>query len=847
MNEIISSFQPILIVIAIGLTIMASYTALDMFMLVKSAERHKQLLFIGGTISMGIGIWVMNFIGLISVDISRFTQYQIPMTILSIFIGIALSGMAFMGVIGKLIRLYHLAASSLLLTLAVLSIHIISIYAMNLSIRYHFAVLLITVLLIFGSFLFSLWLLFYTKSFMSSQHLWLKPLSALIMTGAIVEAHFMFKRAMILSISDTSILGSSTVSSFIIYLVLFIAIMIFAGLIGSSALISKKLAISDTNLNDIKSALDESAIVAITDPRGTIIYVNDKFKEISKYTEDEIIGQNHRILNSGYHSKEFFQKMWGTIRSGKVWRGEIRNKAKDGSYYWVDTTIVPFLDKVGKPTQYIAIRSDITARKQAEQDLLASIKENEDISFALDQSAIVAITDQKGIITSVNDKFCEISKYERDELLGQDHRILNSGYHGKEFFKTLWKTIGEGKVWRGEICNLAKDGSRYWVHTTIVPFLNEQGKPYQYVSIRTDITQRKRAEENLKQTLKENLDIRFALDQSTIVAFTDAKGIITNVNDKFCEISQYTREEIIGQNHRVLNSGFHSKDFFRQLWKTIQEGNVWKGEIRNKAKNGTLYWVDTTIVPFIDENGNPYQYLAIRNDITERKQSEEILHRQDKLAAVGQLAAGVAHEIRNPLTSMKGYTEFLQLDEKDPERQEFLNIILDEIDRVNGIVEDFMVLAKPKAVELEEKNLLPVMKNVLSLLEFEARKKNVGLHFDCDQEIIQIECDENRLKQVFLNFIKNGIEAMPNGGDLHVTIEIQDKNVHISIQDTGIGISAEKLKKLGEPFFTTKKNGNGLGLMVSFKIIESHNGKVFVESEPNKGTTFNILLPAKTA
>ncbi|MGG5253999.1 PAS domain S-box protein [Neobacillus sp. SM06] len=847
MSELVSSFQPIFILIAIGLTIMASYTALDMFILVKTAERRKQLLFIGGSFSMGIGMWVMNFIGLISVDISRFAQYQIPMTILSIVIGVVFSAMAFLGMIGKSVRLYQMLLGSLILTIAVISINIVSINAMNLTVHLHYGLLAFSGLLMTASFFFSLWLLFYSKNFTYSQHIWLKPLSALIITGAIVEGHFLLKRAAILSTASDSISASDSMDIFVIYLVLFVSVVISAGLIGSSALISKKLAISDTNLKDIKSALDESAIVAITDPKGNIVYVNDKFEKISKYKREEIIGENHRILNSGYHPPEFFQNMWKTIYSGQVWTGEIRNKAKDGSFYWVDTTIVPFLNKAGKPTQFIAIRSDISKRKKAEQDLLASIKENQDIKFALDQSSIVAITDQRGIITSVNEKFCEISKYSREELLGRDHRIVNSGVHSKEFFKDLWRTIGEGKVWKGEICNRTKDDAHYWVHTTIVPFLNAKGKPYQYVAIRTDITQRKRAEEELKQTLKENADIRFALDQSTIVAFTDAKGIITGVNEKFCEISKYSREEIIGKTHRVLNSGHHSKEFFRQLWKTIEEGKVWKGEIQNKAKDGTLYWVDTTIVPFLDEHGVPYQYLAIRNDITERKKTEEILHRQDKLAAVGQLAAGVAHEIRNPLTSMKGYTEFLQLDEKDPERQEFLNIILDEIERVNGIVEDFMVLAKPKAVELEEKNVVPVMMNVLSLLEFEARKKNVHLHFDCEQEIIQIECDENRLKQVFLNFIKNGIEAMPNGGDLTVSIEIRENNVHISIQDTGVGIPAEKLEKLGEPFFTTKKNGNGLGLMVSFKIIESHNGKVYVESEPNKGTTFNILLPAKTA
>ncbi|WP_026563743.1 PAS domain S-box protein [Bacillus sp. UNC41MFS5] len=718
MNTVIGTFQPYFIIIAIGLTIMASYTALDMFTLIKSTEKNKPHLFLGGTFSIGIGIWIMNFIGLISIDTNRFASYNIPLTILSIIIGIAFTGMAFLSLLGKRMTFYHLILGSLFLTMAVFAIHLIGLYAMNVVIKYHVILLLFSGLLIFASFFFSLWIISSSKSFTRNNQVWLKPISAIIMSLAIIEGHFILRRALNTSLSD-SLNVSSADSPFFIYLVLFLTILIIGGLIVSSTLISKQLVTSDANLKDIKAALDASTIVAITDPQGNIIFVNDKFEEISKYTKDEIIGQNHRILNSGYHSKEFFKDLWSTIRSGKIWRGEIRNKAKDGSFYWVDTTIVPFLNKKGKPVQYIAIRSDISDRK--------------------------------------------------------------------------------------------------------------------------------RAEGHLKETIKENIDIKFALDQSSIVAFTDAKGIITSVNEKFCEISKYKREEILGRDHNILNSGFHSKEFFKDLWKTIGSGRVWKGEIRNKAKDGTYYWVDTTIVPFSNDQGKPYQYLAIRNDITERKKTEEVLHRQDKLAAVGQLAAGVAHEIRNPLTSMKGYAEFLQLDEKDPERIEFLSIILDEIERVNTIVEDFMVLAKPKAVELEEKNVVPVIKNVVSLLEFEARKKNVRLTFDCNQEIIQIECDENRLKQVFLNFIKNGIEAMPNGGELHVKTIIHDNNVQISIQDTGVGISKEKLKKLGEPFYTTKKNGNGLGLMVSFKIIESHNGKVFVESELNKGTTFNILLPAKTA
>lgn len=713
------AYNPILLLVAILLTIMSSYTALDLFTLIKSSDRNKRFLFLGGAFSLGLGIWVMNFFGMLAMTISRSASYQIPVTLLSILLGISFTALAFYSLTGKRVNKANLFAGSMFMTLAVLFVHILGLYSMNFEFRYQPIILIIALALVYGSFFFSFWMLFLSRIYSQGNHGWIKPISSFIIAAAIIEGHFLLTKASVMDFSTGGLGNTGIPESLISYLIVFMSVLILAGLIGSSALISKRLAVSDTNLKDITEALNVSTIVAITDPKGNITFVNDKFVEISKYSEAELLGENHSILNSGYHSKEFFKDMWRKIGSGKVWKGEIRNKAKDGSYYWVDTTIVPFL--------------------------------------------------------------------------------------------------------------------------------NSKGRPYQYVSIRFDITQRKQAEASLKDSLKEVSDINFALDQSSIVAFTDEKGIIKQVNDKFCEISKFSREELIGQDHRILNSGLHSKEFFKNLWKTIGSGNVWKGEIRNRAKDGAFYWVDTTIVPFVDEDGRPYQYLAIRNDITEKKRSEEMLHRQDKLAAVGQLAAGVAHEIRNPLTSMKGYAEFLQLDEADPQRKEFIDIILDEIDRVNNIVEEFMVLAKPKAVELEEKNIIPIVKNVVSMLKFEARKRNVSLNFDSRNEIIQIECDENRLKQVFLNFIKNGIEAMPDGGDLTVKIDIQDESVMISIQDTGVGIPPETLKKIGEPFYTTKKNGNGLGLMVSFKIIESHNGKVYIESEQNKGTTFKIMFPAKIA
>jgi PAS domain S-box-containing protein len=542
-------------------------------------------------------------------------------------------------------------------------------------------------------------------------------------------------------------------------------------------------------LADQKFALDQHAIVAITDVQGTITYVNDKFCAISQYSRDQLIGQNHRILNSGHHPKEFFQQMYHTIATGKVWHGEIKNRARDGSIYWVDTTIVPFLTPAGKPRQYVAIRADITERKRGESALKESLatsdralKELADQKFALDQHAIVAVTDVQGTITYVNEKFCAISQYSKEDLIGQNHRILNSGHHPKEFFQQMYHTIANGRVWHGEIKNRARDGSIYWVDTTIVPFLMSEGKPRQYVAIRADITERKlaeevrerlaavvdssddgiigktldgtitawnrgaekvfgysssealgksmrmlipaereneeleilariargesvehfetvrvrkdgtcidisatispirdgsgviigaskiarditerkRAEEALKESLvtsdralKELADQKFALDQHAIVAITDVQGTITYVNDKFCSISKYPKDELIGQNHRILNSGHHPKEFFQQMYHTIANGKVWHGEIKNRAKDDSIYWVDTTIVPTLSTEGKPRQYVAIRADITERKLAEEALVGQAlELARSRQALENQTLTLRSVLDSM---------------------------------------------------------------------------------------------------------------------------------------------------------------------------------------------------
>ena len=466
------------------------------------------------------------------------------------------------------------------------------------------------------------------------------------------------------------------------------------------------------------------------------------------------------------------------------------------------------------------------------------------------------------VIDDGSDKFLDVNEaaidhygYSRQEFLSMTTMDIRP-YEEKERYQ---KHIRKEGYNQGSWKHLKKDGTAINVEI-FAHNLSFEGKKARLI-LANDITERMRAEERLKSTIKEITDYKFALDESSIVAITDQNGIIKYANDNFCRISKYSAGELLGQDHRIINSGHHSKEFIRDLWITIANGNIWKGELKNRAKDGTIYWVDTTIVPFLNENGMPYQYIAIRTDITGRKLAEEENHKlnedlelrvKQRTEELEAFSYSVSHDLRAPLRAINGFAKMLDEDYSsvfDPEAKRLFKRIAENAKKMGSLIDDLLEFSK-----LGRKEIYRSPVQMTELAEETLFEINTTLNHNASVKIHQLHAahvDNTLIKQVMVNLMSNALKysAKTEKPAIEIKSYLEGDEIIYSVSDNGVGFDNQYAGKLFGVFqrlhLQKDFEGTGVGLALVKRIIDKHGGRVWAQGELNKGATFFFSLPAR--
>lgn len=374
-----------------------------------------------------------------------------------------------------------------------------------------------------------------------------------------------------------------------------------------------------------------------------------------------------------------------------------------------------------------------------------------------------------------------------------------------------------------------------------------------------DITARIRTEESLKRTIKEVSDYKYVLDETFIITITDQKGIIQYVNDNFCKISKYSHYELIGQDHRIVNSGYHSKEFIRAIWITIAKGKTWRGDLRNKAKDGTIYWVDTTIVPFLNEQGKPYKYLSIRTDITQRKHAEKEIKSlnedlekrvKERTEELESFSYSVSHDLRAPLRAINGYARIIEEEYEpvfDAEGKRLLGEVQNNAKRMGILIDDLLTFSRLGRKEINKSTI-----DMNSLTKATISAINQSTTHQAEIKFNDLHCvsgDYNLMMHVMTNLLSNAIKysSKEEKPVIEILSKRQDGELIYSISDNGVGFDSEYSSKLFGVFQRLHNSkefpGTGVGLAIVARIIKKHDGKIWAQSELGKGATFYFSLP----
>ena len=592
--------------------------------------------------------------------------------------------------------------------------------------------------------------------------------------------------------------------------------------------------------------------MAQADPiTGQFLRVNGKICEIIGYSADEMLRMcvpDVTHPEDRLHDGELFQRV---IRGeAPDYRVEKRYVRKDGSFIWVNVNMTVIRDAASQPIRTMAAIEDITERKRTQE----ALRESEARYRLLADNAedFVLLNHVDGRRLYVSPSYYRVTGWtpEDFETGNWRERIHPDDLAVVEQARAVNLA---GQMTQVEYRWRCKDGSYIWVDTRCKPLAEPDGRVEMMQLWSRDITARKQVEQ-------ERMRLVTAMEQTAeAIVMTDDRGAIFYVNPAFEKITGYAAAEVVGQNPRILKSGRHDAEFYRQMWETLLSGEVWHGRLVNKRKDGALYEEDATLSPVRDTAGKIVNFVAVKRDVTAEVALETQLRQAQKMEAIGMLAGGVAHEINNPVFGIRNYAQLIA-EELPPESRlgKFAAGIIKETDRVAGIVHNLLAFARVEKQGRRLASLHDVIQSALMLVQTVIRHDQIVLTVEVPKGLPPVECRSQQLEQVLLNLLTNARDAMNEKYTgyhadkiIHVSAGLFEQDgqtwARVTVEDHGLGIPANMCERIFDPFFTTKPagKGTGLGLSISHSIMQDHGGQLRVETDPGHFTCFHMELPVQ--
>ncbi|MCX8045397.1 MAG: PAS domain S-box protein [Anoxybacillus gonensis] len=587
--------------------------------------------------------------------------------------------------------------------------------------------------------------------------------------------------------------------------------------ISSKKALERERTINETLFKDLFNRAGDG--IVIFDGQGRFIDANPSFCTSVNVKREELFKLSiQTFIPIEYH--DLFDQLLLTLKRNGTVSSELPFILGDGMQKLFELTLTANVHS----GFFMAIMRNVTEKRNMEINLQRS-EERFRAIFEQAHEAII-ICDNFGNILRANPAASRTFELPLHDLVHANLLQFMDGKN-KKVRDVLRQFFRVGQI-RDELTFHMPNGEKKQLE-----FTSKKGVINGYhLTIFRNVSERRKMEKQLReQEQKFRSVFNHAMDGIVLI---DDQQRIFDANPAACRIFSLQKEQLL---EKCMHEFIGSNDLMKfQTWLNDGEEEefcIIDGEGKKKI-------VELSFKPNIIEHVG----LMMMRDMTEKKEMEEQLRKSDTLNVVGQLAAGIAHEIRNPMTALKGFIQLLQgsIGNDCEQHNMYFHVIMSELKRIESIITEFLVLAKPQAIHYERGDVAKIMQETVDLLSVQATMHNIQIKATYEQ-VPLIYCEPKQLKQVFINILKNAIEVMPNGGTITVSVSRVEEGIRIAIRDEGSGIPKEKIKKLGEPFYTTKERGTGLGLMVSYKIIEEHHGRIDVESEVGVGTTFYITLP----